>query len=481
MGGYYHQHTPHRHHKHHKHHRHHKHHKHHSHHRHHAHHSHHKHHKHVPLNMAKFEKNCWGECGHKAGACNFCGANGVCCCFNNGDKNGCDTSAHNRGCGFRHCCQPAKGYYHKHNPHRHSPHRHHPHRHHRHHSHHRHHRHHPHRHHKHAPHSHTPHSHTPHKHRPHRHSAPPSAKNDPFAMNCINEDHLLQVVTAAMPFGSWYMHGSGGKPLGAFLDVRGIDLQFYFMYRNVLKAFVPDPHARNLLLMPTCTKHFVPDESDGIPWLDSNKERLCHLYWARQMKKMLADSKLVADSENTTLAKQMLDGLPGMDQSIGAIVMVTIRAVFHKRFPWGQQIYTTLSTKLVDALMASAPQKVKDESKAFAARLKPDKVLGFENPHDGLVHVINIFRDFLDAMFFQEEGKFGPGAAALAKKNRFYEGVPPTAGCTVIPHATWHRKAARVILEFVKMGKSLKTKLKNPDNIRLFYMQGLTPKGLFPS
>lgn len=300
-------------------------------------------------------------------------------------------------------------------------------------------------------------------------------------MNCINEDHLLQVVTAAMPFGSWYMHGSGGKPLGAFLDVRGIDLQFYFMYRNVLKAFVPDPHARNLLLMPTCTKHFVPDESDGIPWLDSNKERLCHLYWARQMKKMLADSKLVADSENTTLAKQMLDGLPGMDQSIGAIVMVTIRAVFHKRFPWGQQIYTTLSTKLVDALMASAPQKVKDESKAFAARLKPDKVLGFENPHDGLVHVINIFRDFLDAMFFQEEGKFGPGAAALAKKNRFYEGVPPTAGCTVIPHATWHRKAARVILEFVKMGKSLKTKLKNPDNIRLFYMQGLTPKGLFPS
>jgi hypothetical protein len=336
--------------------------------------------------------------------------------------------------------------------------------------------------HRHHPHRHNPHRHNPHSHSPHRHRAPPPAKNDPFAMNCIDENHLLQVVTAAMPFGSWFMHGSGGAPLGGFLDVRGMDVQFYFMYRNVLKAYVPNANARKLLtLTHACNKHFVPDVSDGIRWVDSNGERLCHLYWARQMKKMLTNSTLVADGENTAHATSMLKGLPDMGESIAAIIFVTVRAVFHKRFPFGQKIYETLTAKLVDALMAKHPKEVRDVQKAFAKNLKPDEVLGFENPHDGLVHVLNIFADFMDAMFFQEQGKFGPGTFVLTKKNRYFEGIPPTAGCTLMPHATWHRKATRVILGFIKMGKSLKSKLKNPNHMRLFYMKGLKPSGLYPS
>ena len=33
------------------------------------------------------------------------------------------------------------------------------------------------------------------------------------------------------------MHGSGGFSLDGFLDVKGVDVQFYFMYRNVLEAW----------------------------------------------------------------------------------------------------------------------------------------------------------------------------------------------------------------------------------------------------
>ena len=41
--------------------------------------------------------------------------------------------------------------------------------------------------------------------------------------------------------------------------------------------------------------------------------------------------------------------------------------------------------------------QVKDVMKAFSANLEPDKVMGFENPHDGLTHILNIFADFMDA------------------------------------------------------------------------------------
>ena len=68
-----------------------------------------------------------------------------------------------------------------------------------------------------------------------------------FAMDCIDEDHLLQVVTGAMPFGSWFMHGSGGFSLGGFLDVKGMDVQFYFMYRLMLKEYVTDVNVRSFL------------------------------------------------------------------------------------------------------------------------------------------------------------------------------------------------------------------------------------------
>jgi len=334
----------------------------------------------------------------------------------------------------------------------------------------------------HSPHSHNPHRHSPHSHNPHRHAPPPPKPNDPFAMNCIDEDHLLQVVTASMPFGSWFMHGSGGIPLGGFLDVKGMDVQFYFMYRKMLKAFVPDVAARNKLTMThACNKHFVPDESDGIRWVDSNGERMCHLYWARQLKKLLTDKNAIRNAEDTTYAASLLEGLPDMGMSIAGVVFVTVRAVFHYKFPYGNVIYEKLTAKLVDVLMAKESDAVKNAMKEFSANLKPDKVMGFENPHDGLTHILNIFADFMDAMFFQESGKFGPGTKGLTKR------IQPNAGCTLMPHSTWHRKATRVILNFIRMGKSLTSKIKDPARMRLFAVEKMSSfpfaraVGLYPS
>jgi hypothetical protein len=300
-----------------------------------------------------------------------------------------------------------------------------------------------------------------------------SAK-DPFAMDCINEDHLLQVATAAMPFGSWFMHGSGGFSLGGFLDVRGMDVQFYLMYRQVLKEYVFDANIRKALEFPhACNAKTVPDKSDGISWIDPKTgERLCHLYWARQMKKLLTNATLIENHKDTTYAKAMLKGLPDMSESIAGCVFVTLRAVFHKKFPFGEEIYTKLTEILVNALMGGASAEVKQGAMAMGKALHKDKVLGFENPHDGLVHILNIFGDFMDAMFFQESGKFGPGTFYLKKL------TPVDAGCTLAPHATWHRKASRVITGFIKMGKSLQNKLKNPDSMVTFKM-GLPPTGLY--
>ena len=39
--------------------------------------------------------------------------------------------------------------------------------------------------------------------------------------------------------------------------------------------------------------------------------------------------------------------------------------------------------------------------KEFTAALDADKILGFENPHDGVGAVVDIFADFMDAMFWQ--------------------------------------------------------------------------------
>jgi hypothetical protein len=291
------------------------------------------------------------------------------------------------------------------------------------------------------------------------------ANVDDNALDCVDEDHLLQIVTAGMPLGSWLMHGDGGSPLGGFLDVKGMWVQFYFMYRLMLKNFVHSTRARKLLALPGCNPTNVPDESDGIRWIDSNGERLCHLYWARQFKKLLGNKELLRNKENTTLAEEHLLGLPTMDDSIASTVMVTLRAVFHKKFPFGAQIYTKLSNTIIDSLMkgdSEEQKKGRADAKAFAKALDQDSVLGFENPADGVVAVLDILSDFMDAMFWQESGAFGPGTKGLLAN------VPPNAGCTWMPHSIWHRKATRVIGGFIKMGKSLHGKLKLPSAMKLW-------------
>jgi len=294
-----------------------------------------------------------------------------------------------------------------------------------------------------------------------------------FAMDCLDEKHLLQITAAGMPFGSWYMHGDGGSSLGGFLDTRGMWVEFYFLYRMVLNNFVHDEALRAKLVMPGCQKETVPDESDGIRWVNEKGERMCHLYWARNFKKALTNKQLIKNSDDTKAVAAMLVGMPEMELSIAGVVLVTLRAVFHSKFPSGDEIYTKLTDKIIDTLMAKAPEEVRGAMKQFTESLDADKILGFENPHDGIGSVMDIFADFLDAMFWQESGKFGPGTEGVKAQSN------PTAGCTWQPHSIWHRKATRVIAGFVKMGTTLKHKLKHPKDMTEFRMDGLKPAGMW--
>merc|ERR1719453_847331 len=285
---------------------------------------------------------------------------------------------------------------------------------------------------------------------------------DPYAMNCLDESHLLQIVTAGMPFGSWTMHGDGGSPLGGFLDTRGMFVQFYFMFRQILKAYVHDVDARKGFELPLgCTKDNVPDSQDGLSFIDPQTgERLCHLWWARQFKKLLTDKALIQNKEDTSAAQALMKGIPDMMDSIAGVVFVTLRAVFHKKFPFGQKIYETVSSGLVDALMSGASAEVLAAAKAMASGLSADSANGFMNPHDGIGPILEIFATFMDAMFWQESGKFGPGTKGIKKL------TPINAGCSVMPHSIWHRKATRVIGGFIKMaGPDVAGKLVNPSSM----------------
>merc|ERR1719502_544890 len=147
------------------------------------------------------------------------------------------------------------------------------------------------------------------------------------------------------------MHGDGGSPLGGFLDVRGMWVQFYFMHRLVLNHFVHDDNVRKHLVLPGCNAKNVPDVKDGIRWINSKGERMCHLYWARQFKKLLVDKAMLQNKNDTKAAEALLEGMPKMTESIAATVLVGLRAVFHKRFPYGTEIYHKLTAQITGALM----------------------------------------------------------------------------------------------------------------------------------
>lgn len=295
-----------------------------------------------------------------------------------------------------------------------------------------------------------------------------------FAMDCIDEQHLLQIVAAGMPWGSWYMHGDGGSPLGGRLDNIGMDVEFYYIYRLMIKNFVHDDTLRAQLVMPGCTQA-VPAESDGIKWVNAHGEKMCHLYWARMFKKAMTDEALLKKPEDASKLNQMMIGVPNKEFSIAGFILITLRAVFHKKFPAGDEIYGKLTAKIVDTLMAKAKPDERAAIKDFAALLDADKIFGLENPHDGIGAVLDIFSDFLDAMFWNENGQMGPGAFALRDKSS------ATAGCTWQPHSCWHRKATRVISGFINAAVGLKAagKLKKPQEMREIALCGVKPCGLW--
>jgi chemotaxis protein histidine kinase CheA len=165
--------------------------------------------------------------------------------------------------------------------------------------------------------------------------------------------------------------------------------------------------------------------------------------------------------------------VPPKELSIAGMVLVSLRAVFHKKFPEGDQIYTKLTSKIIDVLMAKESEETKNNLKTFRDALDANKILGLENPHDGVGAVIDIFADFMDAMFWQESGQFGPATKGLVQQSS------KTDGCTTQPHSMWHRKATRVIGNFIKMAVSLKSKLKHPKDMVEFKLCGIKPCGLW--
>merc|ERR1711988_1161080 len=118
-------------------------------------------------------------------------------------------------------------------------------------------------------------------------------------------------------------------------------VQFYFMFRQILKAYVHDVDARKGFELPLgCTKENVPDSDpdSGLSFIDPHTgERLCHLWWARQFKKLLTVKDLIQNKEDTSKAQALMKGIPDMMDSTAGVVFVTLRAVFHKKFPFGQK------------------------------------------------------------------------------------------------------------------------------------------------
>ena len=49
----------------------------------------------VPVDVNNVDSDCWNQCGHKQGPCDWCGADGICCTVKTGwtdTSNGCDGS-----------------------------------------------------------------------------------------------------------------------------------------------------------------------------------------------------------------------------------------------------------------------------------------------------------------------------------------------------------------------------------------------------
>jgi|ERR1711924_422811 len=157
--------------------------------------------------------------------------------------------------------------------------------------------------------------------------------------------------------GSWYMHGDGGSAVGGRLDNLGIDLEFYFIYRMMLKNFVHDDVLRSELVLEHCKQ--MPAEyfpSDG-PFVSPAGERLCHLFWARNFKLAMTDKANYANPEDACKIEGLLAGVPPRDLSIAGFVLVTLRAVFHSKFPEGDTIYTQLTDKILEALVGTSPTR----------------------------------------------------------------------------------------------------------------------------
>jgi len=258
-----------------------------------------------------------------------------------------------------------------------------------------------------------------------------------FRHNSVIQDLKLQYAAFGMCWGSWYFHGDGGvHPLGGSLDVWSIDVMFYYMYKEGVDKLIHDADLRKEWADPTGGQYGVSDHKVEV----DNFVRVMKMSYEER------NAYTEENGKNQSKARHIMAKMPNYGHSIAGFVMVIVRSIFHAGVPLADEIYKFITDLLIDALI-KCESECSCESRNFVKRrrdgLDKNKVKGFDDPTRGGAAMLNIFADFLEAMFWQESGQFGPGTKTLVSH------VPVDAGCTWMPHSVWHRKAERVISGFL--------------------------------
>jgi len=268
-----------------------------------------------------------------------------------------------------------------------------------------------------------------------------------FRHDTVINDLKLQYAAFGMCWGSWYFHGDGGvHPLGGSLDVWSIDVMFYYMYKEGVDKLIHDADLRKEWADPTGGMYGVSDHKAEV----DNFVRVMGMSYAERNVYTVENYTNITSGElygkNQSKAHHIMAKMPSYGHSIAGFVMVIVRSIFHKGVPLADEIYKFITDLLIDALI-QCESACSCESRAFVKKrrdgLDKDKIKGFDDPTRGGAAMLNIFADFLEAMFWQESGKFGPGTKTLISH------VPVDGGCTWMPHSAWHRKAERVVGGFL--------------------------------
>jgi len=266
-----------------------------------------------------------------------------------------------------------------------------------------------------------------------------------FSRDDVIDDIKLQYAAFGMCWGSWYFHGDGAFHEGtAKLDTWSIDVMFYYVYKEAVDKLIIDATLRKQWADPTGGLKNVSDHRAEVDnWVQVMKMDDDERNVVLKVPKDCTIPEICKDGNTTDIkkAEKLMEKMPEMMDTISALVILLMRAVFHSGVPGADEIYTYVTDLIINSLITEDERRVK--VRALRGELDKTKVKGFNDPTQGGVKLLEIFAEFLEAMFWQEQGKMAKGAKVLKSH------VPPDAGCQWMPHSVWHRKAQRVIGGFL--------------------------------